>query len=348
MSNKENEYGFGYGTQISGGVNYDQSANQPVQTPQTAAPQGTMPATPNNSPAAGGNLLNPASEPVRDITTDEFSSEVIQASNERPVLIDFWAPWCEPCKQLAPALEAAVAKTGGKVKLVKMNIDEHPQVAGQMGIQSIPAVVAFVEGKPKDAFMGAKSAREIDQFIEKIAGPSGPSQLELALEQAASLMSEGAFQEAGQLYGSILSQVPDNMDAIAGYGHALLKLGHLDEARKAAEMAPENSSHIALDSLKTAIELEEQAASIGDFSQLEADIAKDPKNHEARFDLAIALNGAGQGEAAANHLLEIIANDRQWRDDGAKAQLLQFFEAWGPMDPKTLDARRRLSSLLFS
>ena len=336
MSNNENNYGFG--GQLSAGVNYDTTAPGPVQ------------ATPTNQPSTSGmlNLSKNTAEPVMEISTAQFSTEVIQASREKPVLIDFWAPWCGPCKQLAPALEAAVAKTAGRVKLVKMNIDDHPEIAGQMGIQSIPAVVAFVNGQPMDAFMGAKSEREITQFLDKLIGPSGPSELELVLEEASELMANEAYGQARQLYNAILAQIPDNLDAIAGSGMAALKEGRLEEAKLALASAGEDVPHPALAALKVAIEVQEQASGIGDLSELEEIISKHPNNHDSRFDLALALNAKGRREEAADHLLDIIARDRKWRDDGAKAQLLLFFEAWGPKDAVTNSARRRLSSLLFA
>ena len=309
---------------------------------------------PVNRPAQGTGLVgdiatNPASaEPVLDISTAQFMTEVIEYSRTKPVLVDFWAPWCGPCKQLTPALEASIAKAGGRVRLVKMNIDDHPQVAGQMGIQSIPAVVAFVDGQPRDAFMGAKGEREIDQFIENLIGPSGPSPLDEALEQADAHMLAGKYDQAGHIYGEILRQLPENRDALAGYGMAAFESGAVDEARQVLASAGETSGHQRLEALKAAIDLMDQAENVGDFSELEEKVAADPKDHQARLDLAIALNGAGRREEAADHLLEIISRDRQWNEEAARTQMLQFFEAWGPSDPNTLYARRRLSSILFS
>lgn len=337
-----NEYGFGsnYGGQMSGGVNYDSPAK-----PETVKPQET-----NFPPATGLLDLGAGSspEPVRDITTAEFMTEVIEASKERPVLIDFWAPWCGPCKQLAPLLEKAVADARGKVKLVKMNIDEYPEVSGKMGIQSIPAVIAFVDGKPADGFMGAKSEREIVQFIEKLVGPSGPSELDQALAQANELLQDENYEQAAQLFSAIINQVPDNLDAIAGYGMVALKLDQVEAAKKVVEHAGDANGHQGLESLKAAIALVEQAASIGSFDALANQVEQDPANKELRFDLAVAMAGAGKHEEAVDHLLEIISKDRAWREDGARKQLLQFFEAWGPKDPATAYGRRRLSSILFS
>jgi len=291
-----------------------------------------------------------ATEPVKDISTEEFVPEVIQASQERPVLVDFWAPWCGPCKQLAPALEAAVAATRGKVKLVKMDIDKHPQIPGQMGVQSIPAVVAFVDGRPADMFMGVKPEGEIREFITKIAGPSDEdSQIDLLLEQAAVFEEQGAIGEAGHLYGQILSADPKNIRALSAVGHLYLGEGNMEGAKGLlAGLGEEELKAPEIVSLISAIDLAEQAASLGDHAELMAKVEADPNDHQARMDLAVALNAAGQREEAADALLEILQRMPGWNEDAAKTQLLQFFEAWGLTDEITVSARRRLSSLLFS
>lgn len=290
-----------------------------------------------------------APEAVKDISTAEFMAEVIEASNERPVLVDFWAPWCGPCKQLGPVLEKVVAESRGKVKLVKMNIDQHPEIAGQMGVQSIPAVVAFDQGKPKDAFMGAVPESEVRRFIDKLAGPSGPSPVDQALEEAARLAAEGASSEAANLYASVLQQEPENVIALAGLGTLYLASGDAERAKAMYDAIPaDQQDKPEAASLKAAIDLAEQAASLGDTSALVARIEADPKDYQARFELAVALNAAGRREEAADQLLEIIRRDRNWNEDGARTQLLQFFEAWGPADEATLTARRQLSAILFS
>lgn len=312
--------------------------------------------------AASGQFINMpgnaagsgAGEPVKDISTAQFAAEVIEASQSKPVLVDFWAPWCEPCKQLGPILEKTVAATRGKVKLVKMNIEDHPEVAGQMGIQSIPAVVAFVEGRPKDAFMGAQSEGEIRKFIEKIAGPSGPDPIEQALEQAEKLANEGAASEAANLYAAILQKDPGNVAAIAGMGMLYLDAGDLERAKAVLASIPQPAGpgpateDPKLASLRAAIELAEQAQELDDPAQLIALVTAEPDNHQARIDLALAFNASGRREEAADHLLEIMQRDRNWNEDGARTQLLQLFEAWGATDPVTIAARRKLSSMLFS
>ena len=337
---KNNPFDTGFGSSLSADISYSTPAS-----PGDPAP-GAQPAEQMHDL---GNLGNPSvAEPILDIATADFMIEVIEYSRSKPVLVDFWAPWCGPCKQLTPALEAATAKAEGRIRLVKMNIDDHPEVAGQMGIQSIPAVVAFVDGQPKDAFMGAKSQREVEQFIEKIIGPVGPSPLDMALEEGSRLMSEGSWGEAGQIYSQIIRQAPENRDALAGYGLCALNAGNMAQAKQALQNAGPADGHQGLETLRAAIDLTEQAEAVGDFSELEKTVADNPADLQARFDLALALNGAGRREEAADQLLEIMTRNRSWNEEAAKQQLLQFFEAWGPKDPDTHSARRKLSSLLFS
>jgi putative thioredoxin len=297
--------------------------------------------------AAGGGDAVPGA--VKDITTAQFMTEVIEASKEKPVLVDFWAPWCGPCRQLTPALEKAVAATKGAVKLVKMNIDEHPEVAGQMGIQSIPAVVAFEGGRPKDAFMGALPESEIARFLGKLVGAKGPGPVEQALEQAERLAKEGQHSEAATLFASVLQSEPENAAALAGMGALYLESGDVERARAMLSAVPEEGLNEAkVVSLKAAIELAEQAQGLGETDDLLRRIEQNPGDNQARFDLALLYNAAGKRQDAAEQLLEIVRRDRKWNDDGARNQLLQFFEAWGAADPASQAARRRLSSLLFS
>jgi len=292
---------------------------------------------------------SPAVALVKDTTTAGFASDVIAESKRQPVLVDFWAPWCGPCKQLQPALERAVQAAGGRVKLVKMNIDQHPAIAGQLGIQSIPAVIAFKDGKPVDGFVGAVPESQIGELIDRVAGKGGGAAIADALAAAADALTSGDMQGAAGLFDAVLAQEPDNIEAIAGLADILFDAGDIEAANEVLAQAPADKQEApALVAIKAKIALAAQAASLGDPAPLRARLAQDPKDHQARFDLAMIQNGLGQRDEAADNLLQIFKADRTWNEDGARAQLLKFFEAWGPMDPATLAARRKLSSLLFS
>jgi putative thioredoxin len=292
---------------------------------------------------------NPPDDLVKDTTTASFRQDVLAESMQQPVLVDFWAPWCGPCKQLTPILEKAVRAAGGKVKLVKMNIDEHPQIAGQLGVQSIPAVFAFQRGQPVDGFMGALPEGQIKNFIERLVGPLGPSQTEEILAEANRLAAEGDAGGAAELYAAVLSQDPENIAALAALAKLHVDLGDLENARRLLEMAPPAKAiDPAILGARAAIELAEQAGSLGDVADLQRKVEADPQDHQARFDLAIALNARNRRQEAADQLLEIVRRDRNWNEDGARKQLVQFFEAWGPMDEMTLAGRRKLSSILFA
>src|ERR671916_481808 len=286
---------------------------------------------------------------IKDTTTAGFRQDVIAESMTQPVLVDFWAPWCGPCKQLTPVIEKAVKAAGGKVKLVKMNIDEHPQISGQLGIQSIPAVIAFQRGQPIDGFMGALPESQVKGFIERLVGPAGPSAAEDLLAEAEAAAAAGDATGAAELYAAVLAQEPENAGAIGALAKLHLDLGDIEGAKRFLAMAPagkENDPAIA--GARAAIELAEQAASLGDVGPLQQRVAADPGDHQARFDLALALNARGKREEAIDQLLEIVRRDRTWNDDGARKQLVQFFEAWGPTDEASVTGRRRLSSILFA
>ena len=286
---------------------------------------------------------------IKDTTTAGFRQDVIAESAKQPVLVDFWAPWCGPCKQLTPVIEKAVKAAGGKVKLVKMNIDEHPQIPGQLGIQSIPAVIAFTKGQPVDGFMGALPESQVKGFIERLVGPVGPSAAEDMLAEAAELAAQGDAAGAAELYAAVLAQEPDNVAAIAALAKLHLDLGDLDGAKRFLTMAPKGKENDpAIAGARAAIELAEQAASLGDVGELMRRVEADPRDHQARFDLAVALNARNKREESVDALLEIVRRDRTWNEDGARKQLVQFFEAWGPMDPATVAGRKRLSSVLFA
>jgi putative thioredoxin len=286
---------------------------------------------------------------VKDTTTAAFRQDVIQESMKQPVLVDFWAPWCGPCKQLTPVIEKAVKAAGGKVKLVKMNIDEHPQIPGQLGIQSIPAVIAFTKGQPVDGFMGALPESQVKGFIERLVGPLGPSAAEDLLAEANARAAQGDAGGAAELYAAVLAQDPENVAAIAALAKLRLELDDLEGAKRFLAMAPKGKENDpAIAGARAAIELAEQAASLGDAGELQRRIEANPLDHQARFDLALALNARGKREEAIDQLVEIVRRDRNWNDDGARKQLVQFFEAWGPTDEMTLLGRRRLSSVLFA
>ena len=296
-----------------------------------------------------GGRGSAAVEPVADVTTASFRQDVIAESMKRPVLVDFWAPWCGPCKQLAPVLEKAVAAAGGKVRLVKMNIDEHPSIAGQLGIQSIPAVIAFDRGQPVDGFMGAQPEGQVKAFIERLAGPSGPSQIEEIMAEAAAALEQGDLAGASELYAAVLGQEPDNVAAIAGLAKIQLDAGEIENARQVLAMVPEaKANDAALAGVRAALELAEKAAALGDLAGLQSRVDSDANDHQARFDLALGLAARGERAAAVDHLIEIRKRDKDWNEDGARKQLLTFFEAWGPMDAETIRGRRKLSTLLFA
>jgi putative thioredoxin len=286
---------------------------------------------------------------IKDTTTAGFRQDVIAESMKQPVLVDFWAPWCGPCKQLTPVIEKAVKAAGGKVKLVKMNIDEHPQISGQLGIQSIPAVIAFQRGQPVDGFMGALPESQVKGFIERLVGPVGPSAAEDLLKEAEAAAAAGDATGAAELYAAVLAQEPENANAIGALAKLHLDLGDLDGAKRFLAMAPAGKENDpAIVGARAAIELAEQAAPLGDTGELQQRVAANPRDHQARFDLALALNARNKREEAVDQLVEIVRRDRNWNDDAARKQLVQFFEAWGPMDDMTVAGRRKLSSVLFS
>ncbi|MEO5324665.1 thioredoxin [Mesorhizobium sp. CC13] len=298
------------------------------------------------APATGAA---PAADLIKDTSTAGFAADVIQESRKQPVLVDFWAPWCGPCKQLTPVIERVVQAAGGRVKLVKMNIDDHPAIAGQLGIQSIPAVIAFKNGQPVDGFMGAVPETQIREFIDRVAGKGGGAQVEDAMAAAAEARAAGDLQAAAQMYDAVLAQAPDNVDAIAALAELLFEAGDKAGAEDVLAQVPEDKKDTApIASVRARLALAEQAASLGDAAELERRIAENPKDHQARFDLAMIQNAKGQRTEAADNLLAIVKADRSWNDDGARAQLLQLFEAWGMTDEVTLATRRKLSSLLFS
>jgi putative thioredoxin len=291
-----------------------------------------------------------AASAVKEVTTASFRADVLTASTRQPVLVDFWAPWCGPCKQLAPALEKAVADSGGKVVLVKMNIDEHPQIAGQLGIQSIPAVIAFDKGQPVDGFVGALPESQIRGFIERLVGPIENESAAL-LAEADELAAKGDAAGAEALYSEVLAEDAGDAKAIGGLAKLHVAAGRLAEAKALLEAAPPaqpgKEQDPAVIAALAALRLAEQASSVGELKPLEQAVAANPDDHQARFDLAVALSAKGDRAGAADQLLELIRRDRKWNDEAARKQLLRLFEAWGLMDPESVAARRKLSAIWF-
>jgi putative thioredoxin len=296
-----------------------------------------------------GGGMTATADVVKETTTQGFMKDVIEESKQQPVLVDFWAPWCGPCKQLTPVLEKAVKAAKGKVKLAKMNIDEHPAIPGQMGIQSIPAVIAFSNGQPVDGFMGALPESQVIAFLERLTkGKIGSEEKDL-LKAADDALAAGNAADAADIYAKILAKDSGDIAALAGLARCYVATGNIDQAKKTLALVPEakhNDSAVA--AARAALELAEQAKSVGPIDELERKVAAAPLDHQARFDLATALSANGKRSEAVDHLIEIVKRDRKWNDDGARKQLVQFFEAWGATDPATVDGRKRLSSILFS
>ena len=281
---------------------------------------------------------------VKDTTTQSFVKDVIEESKRQPVLVDFWAEWCGPCKQLGPVLEKAVGAAKGKVKLVKMDIDKHPSIPG-----SIPAVFAFVNGQPVDGFLGALPESQVVAFIERLTKDRIGGEEKDLLKSADDALAKGDAAGAADLYAKVLAQDSGNLAALGGLARSYVRTGALEQARQTLAMVPEaKRNDPAITAARTALELIEQAQAVGPIADLEQKVAANPLDHQARFDLAVALNAKGRRQDAVDNLLEIVRRDRKWNDDGARKQLVQFFEAWGATDEATINGRKRLSSILFS
>lgn len=328
MSGNDNPYAASYGNQMTATASYGAA---PAQAPAAAAPAGEL---------------------IKETTTANFTRDVLEASRQQPVLVDFWAPWCGPCKQLTPVIEKVVTEAQGRVRLVKMNIDDHPSIAGQLGIQSIPAVIAFSGGRPVDGFMGAVPESQIREFIDKIAGPvvdDQQAEIDAALAEAKTFFDQGDLQNAAGLFGAVLQADPENAAALSGLANCMIAAG---EAQQARDLLTGLSEELAKDAGIAAVVKKldqiEEARKLGDPDALEQTLAADPDDHAARIKLAKIRNVEGDREVAADHLLKVMKRDRTFEDDGARRELLQFFDVWGPMDPATLSARRKLSSILFS
>ena len=294
-----------------------------------------------------------AADLIKDVETATFAADVLDASMSVPVIVDFWATWCGPCKTLGPQLEKAVKDARGAVKLVKVDVDRNQELAAQMRIQSIPAVYAFFQGRPVDGFVGAQPDSQLQAFVKRLAelaGTSqGPSPVEQALEEAKALLEGGQPAAASALFGQVLQHEPDNTAALAGLMRCRLAAGDTAGARKMFEsLAEELRSRSEFEPIAASLELAEAGSAAGPIPELMERVAQNHGDHQARFDLAMALYADSKRESAVDELLEIMRRQRDWNEEAARKQLLKFFEAWGPTDPLTLSARRRLSSLLFS
>jgi putative thioredoxin len=290
----------------------------------------------------------PATDLIKDGTEATFMADVIEASKEVPVIVDFWAPWCGPCKTLGPALEAAVKAAKGKVKMVKVDVDQNQQIAAQLRIQSIPTVYAFWQGKPADGFQGAISGSEITAFVDRIAALAGDGGLSEAIEAAEAMLTEGAAADAAQIFAAILEEDPQNAAAYGGLARAYLATGQIEQTEQFLDAVPDAIAKSGeIDAARAQLALAKQAQNAGPLAELSAAVEADPADLQARFDLALALHASGDAQGAVDHLLEIFRRDREWNEAAAKTQLFIIFDAMKPQDPIALNGRRKLSSMIF-
>lgn len=290
---------------------------------------------------------------IKDATSATFAADVIEASRSVPVIVDFWASWCNPCKQLTPILEKVVMSYGGKVRLVKVDVDSNQAIAAQLRIQSLPTVYAFVDGQLLDGFMGVQPESTVRQFVDRLAGDNAAAseedEIANVLATGNELLEAGDLQSAAEVFAAILKEDRSNAEALAGLAQCYLRSGDIERARQTIELvAPDKQNQPAVQSVVAGIELAEKAGSAGDLGMLAARLQADPQDHQARFDLAVGLAARDQRAEALDQLLELIRRSRTWNEEAARKQLLQLFEVWGPKEPLVAEGRRRLSSILFS
>ena len=304
----------------------------------------------NSGKGAASATGAPAGDLIKDTDTQNFARDVVELSRQVPVIVDFWAPWCGPCKQLGPALEKVVRQANGKVRMVKINVDENQQLAAQMRIQSIPAVYAFVDGQPVDGFMGALPESQLKQFVDRLSSQGGMAeQIEAAIAEARAALEQQDYQTAAQIFAQVLQIDRENAGAIAGLARCQIAVGDLENAQSTlALVPPAKANDPEILSARAALDLALNPVDVSEIGTLKAKIDKNPDDFQARLDLAVLLNGAGERAEATDHLIYIIRKMRSWDDEAARKQLVKFFEAWGPKDEFTLAGRRKLSSVLFS
>jgi putative thioredoxin len=291
----------------------------------------------------------PAGDVIKDTSEATFMADVVEASREVPVIVDFWAPWCGPCKTLGPMLEKAVAEARGKVRMVKVNVDENQQIAAQLRIQSIPTVYAFFQGQPVDGFQGAVPGSEIKAFVDRLVGLAGDGGLGEAVAAAEEMLAQGAAADAAQVFGSILQEEPEHAAAYGGLVRAYLAAGQEDRAEALLDQVPASIAQAPeIEAARAQLRLLKQAATAGPVAELRAKVEANPDNHQARFELANALQAAGEVQAAVDELLELFRRDREWNEGAAKTQLFTLFDALKPQDPIVLQGRRKLSSMIFA